>query len=150
MKSERKWASVLSSLDREYTLYELAIISRAACAKIYGFEDRGHLGVGAVADVAVYDFNPETDDPSKNPEKMKKAFRYAESVVKDGNVIIEDRKFKTGYQGRLFWVNRPYDDIEKEIKPLFKDYYSINFDNYPIPESCIVNPAPLSSYGKEI
>ncbi|MHA1168799.1 MAG: formylmethanofuran dehydrogenase subunit A, partial [Candidatus Hodarchaeales archaeon] len=143
-------ASVLSSLDREYTLYELAIISRAACARIYGFEDRGHLGVGAVADVAVYDFNPETVDPSKEPEKMKKAFRYADSVVKDGKVIIEDRTFKSGHQGKLYWVNRPYNDIEKEIKPLFKEYYSINFDNYPIPENCIVNPSPLCSNGKKI
>ncbi|MFW9994442.1 MAG: formylmethanofuran dehydrogenase subunit A [Candidatus Odinarchaeota archaeon] len=142
--------TILSSLDREYSLSEIAIITRSACARVYGFEDRGHLGSGAVGDVAVYDFNPETDNPSKDVEKLKKAFRYADAVVKDGKVIIEDRKFKARHQGKLIWLKRPYNSIEKEIKQTFQDFYSINFDNYPTPESYLVNPELLSSNGKTL
>ncbi len=42
------------SLDREYTLYEIAILTRAAPASILGLADLGHLGPGARADITVY------------------------------------------------------------------------------------------------
>ena len=37
-------------LDREYTLNEIAIITRAAPARRLGLRDKGHLGIGADAD----------------------------------------------------------------------------------------------------
>ena len=46
--------STLKDLDREYSLYEIAIITRAAPARMLGLSHKGHLGVGADADVAVY------------------------------------------------------------------------------------------------
>ena len=39
-------ASVLSSIEREYSLYEIAIITRAAPARSLGLRDLGHLGIG--------------------------------------------------------------------------------------------------------
>ena len=51
----RRWRlSTLASIEREYTLEEIAIMTRAAPAKLLGLKDRGHLGAGAIADVAVY------------------------------------------------------------------------------------------------
>ncbi len=50
--------TTLPSITREYTLYEIAMMSRAGAAKLFGFTDRGQLGAGAVADVAVY--KPQT------------------------------------------------------------------------------------------
>ncbi|MHA2296952.1 MAG: formylmethanofuran dehydrogenase subunit A [Candidatus Hodarchaeales archaeon] len=141
-------ATILSSLDREYSLSELAVISRAACAKSYGLEDRGHLGLGAVGDVAVYNINPEIDELSREAEKLKKAFRWADAVIKDGKVLIKDREFKAYHQGKLFWLNRPHNGIEKDIREPFQQFYSVNFDNYPISESYLVNPELLSSHGK--
>src|ERR687898_28643 len=41
-------------LEREYTLGEIAIITRAGPARLLGLADKGHLGVGADADVTVY------------------------------------------------------------------------------------------------
>ncbi|MGN6867362.1 MAG: formylmethanofuran dehydrogenase subunit A [Solirubrobacteraceae bacterium] len=41
-------------LDREYTLNEIAIITRAAPARRLGLRDKGHLGIGADADVTIY------------------------------------------------------------------------------------------------
>ena len=42
------------SLDREYTLAEIAIITRAGPARMLGLRDKGHLGPGADADVTIY------------------------------------------------------------------------------------------------
>ena len=48
--------SALDGIDREYSLYEIAIVTRAGPARILGIHDRhGHLGPGAMADVTVYE-----------------------------------------------------------------------------------------------
>ncbi|NIQ05587.1 MAG: formylmethanofuran dehydrogenase subunit A, partial [Candidatus Korarchaeota archaeon] len=57
--------SLLPSIDRELTFYEIAIMTRAGQAKALGLKNKGHLGIGADADIAIYDMNPETTDPSK-------------------------------------------------------------------------------------
>ncbi len=43
---------VLADLDREYTLSEIAIVTSAGPARSLGLTQKGHLGVGADADVA--------------------------------------------------------------------------------------------------
>ena len=48
-----------------YDLNDIAITTRSAPAKILGLDKRGHLGVGANADVAVYDLEPENFDRLK-------------------------------------------------------------------------------------
>ena len=45
--------STLASIDREYSLYEIAIMTRAGAAKLVGLHDRGHLGAGGAADIKV-------------------------------------------------------------------------------------------------
>lgn len=47
-------ASNLAGIDREYSLDELAIMTRSAPARILGLADQGTLAPGAVADIAVY------------------------------------------------------------------------------------------------
>jgi formylmethanofuran dehydrogenase subunit A len=44
----------LKDLDREYSLYEIAIITRAGPARMLGLKHKGHLGVGADADITIY------------------------------------------------------------------------------------------------
>ncbi len=71
-----KGARALSSLDgidREYSLYEIAIVTRAGPARILGIHDRhGHLGPGALADVTVYDDLPDRErmfaEPAAPPQ----------------------------------------------------------------------------------
>ena len=41
--------TVLPDLDREYSLSEIAVITRAAPARILGLKNKGHLGVGAMS-----------------------------------------------------------------------------------------------------
>jgi formylmethanofuran dehydrogenase subunit A len=109
--------------SREYSLYQIAIITRAGPARLLGLTQKGHLGAGADADVTIYD-----EDPDK--EKMFSTPRY---VIKDGQLVIEDHEFRADHQGRLFHVAPDYDSgIEKVIQPFFEDYYTIQFGNYPV------------------
>jgi formylmethanofuran dehydrogenase subunit A len=65
--------TTLASIKREYSLNEIVTMTRAAPARLLGLRDRGHLGVGAVADIAVY--ASEAD--------RAKMFRAAALVFKD-------------------------------------------------------------------
>ena len=117
----------LLGLDREYTLQEITIITRAAPARALGLQDRkGQLGVGADADITIY-----TEDEDR--EKMFNAPRY---VIKDGELIIKDHEFQRDYQGRLLHIEPGHDSaIESEIETFFDSYYSIKFNNYAVPDS---------------
>jgi formylmethanofuran dehydrogenase subunit A len=115
----------LPDLEREFTLQEIAIITRAGPARLLGLRDKGHLGVGADADITIYD---EQDDK----EQMFSVPRY---VIKDGRMIIEDHEFRADHEGRILHVEPDYDPaIEEVIQPFFEDYYTIRFENYPVTE----------------
>jgi formylmethanofuran dehydrogenase subunit A len=109
--------------QREYSLYEIAIITRAGPARLLGLSSKGHLGVGADADVTIYD-----EDPDK--EKMFSTPRY---VIKAGELVIEDHEFRTDAEGQVFHVAPDYDPgIEQVIQPFFEDFYTVQFSNYPV------------------
>ena len=108
---------------REYSLFEIAVITRAGPARLLGLTAKGHLGPGADADVTIYE---EDDDK----EKMFSAPRY---VIKDGALIIEDHEFRADHGGRILHVAPDYDSrIEQVIEPFFDDYYTIRFANYAV------------------
>jgi formylmethanofuran dehydrogenase subunit A len=108
---------------REYSLFEIAIITRAGPARLLGLTNKGHLGVGADADITIYE-----EDGDK--EKMFSTPRY---VIKDGELIIEDHEFRADTEGRVLHVAPDYDPgIEKVIEPFFEDFYTIQFANYPV------------------
>ena len=90
---------LLDDLDREYTLEEIAIITRAGPARLLGLRDKGHLGVGADADITIYD---DRDDR----EEMFAAPRH---VIKDGQPIVEDGELRAADAGRLLRVGAEYD-----------------------------------------
>ena len=77
-------------LNRELSLYELAIVTRAGQAKALGLKNKGHLGVGADADVAIYNVNPETTDIAKKYKTVRRAFRDAAYTIKDGKIVVKD------------------------------------------------------------
>jgi formylmethanofuran dehydrogenase subunit A len=64
--------SLLKDLDREYTLGEIAIITRAGPARMLGLSHKGHLGPGADADITIY-------SPHENRETM---FELPKFVIK--------------------------------------------------------------------
>ena len=115
--------ALLPELDREYSLGEIVIISRAGPAKALGLDHKGHLGVGADGDIAVYE-----EDADK--EAMFACPRY---VFKGGELVARDGAVVTDLNGRAFSVAPEYDtDIEAELREYFKASYTVSFDNYSV------------------
>jgi formylmethanofuran dehydrogenase subunit A len=118
--------SVLAELKREYTLEEMAIVTRAAPAKILGFTDRGHLGAGAVGDVVVY-----REDPDR--EKM---FATPSYVLKDGKVVVKDGEIVDMAYGRTHQVAPDYDkSVEAKLDRWFDDAMGYKAKTFKIADS---------------
>lgn len=114
---------VLPELDREYTLYEIAIISSAGPARALGMPQKGHLGIGADADVTIY--NEEAD--------ASKMFGHPRYVIKGGEVVVEEGDIRQLNNGREFIVQPAYDEkIEDYLRPIFQQVYTMSFENYPV------------------
>lgn len=118
--------SILADLQREYTLNEIAIITRAGPARILGLKDKGHLGPGADADITIY-------SPHENKETM---FELPRIVIKSGRVIVEQGEIRDPLNGKTLHVEPDYDrEVEADIKVWFEKYYSIRWRNYPVDDS---------------
>lgn len=118
-----KEATLLGELDREYTLNEIAIITRAAPAKMLGLRQKGHLGVGADADVVLY-------APNADRRRMFELPRY---VLKAGTVVIDDGELRATPDGSTLTVAPGYDTaVEPTIGQWFEDRYTLRFANYPV------------------
>ncbi len=122
--------ALLPELDREYSLYEIAIITRAGTARALGLEHKGHLGAGADADVAIY-------APGADKERMFARPRY---VLKDGQVVVRDGRLVRQRPGRTLYVAPPYDRaVEAHIRAHFEACYTVAFDNYPVSSDCLAH-----------
>ena len=141
--------TALPAIDRELTLYDIAIITRASPAKLLGIEkEKGHLGIGADADIAIYDLDPTKADISKDYEKVIRAFRRAYYTIKDGEIIVKEGEIVKTVYGKTYYVNPeiPEDlrkDIEKYTKEKFKQYYSVSLDRYIIDVSELKKPKEI-------
>lgn len=118
--------SNLTSLDREYSLYDIAIMTRAGASKLIGMNERGHLGVGANADITVYTDQADREAMFAKPDYV---FKNGELVVKDGAVV------------KVVWgathTAKPAFDIsvEKDLKEYFDRYQTISLDNFKISDA---------------
>ncbi|HET9206541.1 MAG TPA: formylmethanofuran dehydrogenase subunit A [Burkholderiaceae bacterium] len=113
----------LRSIARELTLDEIAIMTRAAPARLLGLRDRGHLGVGAAADIALY-----RDEP--NRESM---FTTPTHVFKDGVQVARAGRITATPVGGTHFVEPGYDDaIERTLRRHWSEHGSIGFDQVPI------------------
>ena len=123
LPEEARRRIVLADLDREYTLSEIAIISSAGPARALGLPQKGHLGVGADADLTLYAAKPESGF----------LFEYPRYVIKGGEVVVEEGEIRSAANGRQFIVRPSFDEqIENYLRPLFQKVYTISFDNYPV------------------
>jgi formylmethanofuran dehydrogenase subunit A len=115
--------SNLTSLDREYSLYDIATMTRAGAAKLIGLHDRGHLSVGAAADITVY-----TDKPDR--EAM---FTTPDYVFKDGELVVKDGKVIKVVWGKTHTAKPTFDKgIEQDLKTYFDLYHTISLENFKI------------------
>jgi len=122
--------SILPTIKREYSLDEIAIITRAGPARSLGLKDRGHLGAGAAADITVY-----RDDA--NREEM---FASPELVFKDGDLVVKNGKVIKVAQGATHVARPAYDrSIEGPLKDYFDCYLTVRMENFKLADEEIID-----------
>ncbi|MBQ18857.1 MAG: formylmethanofuran dehydrogenase subunit A [Planctomycetaceae bacterium] len=127
----------LGDLDREYTLNEIAIITRAGPARILGLADKGHLGPGADGDVTIY--NPDDD--------IQRMFELPRYVVSRGEVVVDDAQIVHDSRGRTLHVEPDFDlEAVDDIQQWFEQTYSIQFRNYPVDDHYLENPQVVPTH----
>jgi formylmethanofuran dehydrogenase subunit A len=94
--------TTLPSISREYSWAEIALMTRAAPARLLGLDDRGHLGAGARADVAVYRRGADVAANYRNAAMM---FRGGMLVFRDGvptgTVVPQALALQPGFDGAI-------------------------------------------------
>ncbi|MFA7468757.1 MAG: formylmethanofuran dehydrogenase subunit A [Desulfotomaculaceae bacterium] len=113
----------IAGIDREYTLYEIAVITRSGPARVLGLKNKGHLGVGADGDVTIYKQSGDWEEMFANP-----AF-----VLKGGRIVAKEGKIIEEVFGRTMYVKAPWDkERPNQIAGDFEKYYTISMANYPV------------------
>ncbi|HVJ81449.1 MAG TPA: formylmethanofuran dehydrogenase subunit A [Planctomycetia bacterium] len=113
----------LPDLDREYSLYEIAIITRAAPARLLGLPHKGHLGPGADGDVAIH-------RPGADPAAMFALPRY---VLKRGEIVVDDGEYRGAAPGETIYCEPAVDPAAvPEIRAWFESCYTVSFRNYGV------------------
>ncbi len=124
--------TTLASITREYDWNEIAIMTRAAPARLLGLADRGHLAPGARADIAVY-----------RPEPEPATFRNARLVFKDGALIARDGMVSEPRQGRVLNVAPGYDAaIDRRLSAWYDETYGIPHTAYDVPADAAFEVVP--------
>jgi formylmethanofuran dehydrogenase subunit A len=139
--------SLLPSITRELSLYELAIMTRAGQAKALGLKNKGHLGVGADADVAIFNINPETTDIARKFRTVRRAFKHAAYTIKDGEIVVKDGEVVSKATGRTMWLDVQTKEpckVDEDMKRRFKEYWTVDYDNYPVYDRYVKVKDPIT------
>ena len=143
--------SLLPSINRELNLYELTIVTRAGQAKALGLKNKGHLGVGADADVAIYNVNPETDNIASKYKTARKAFGNAAFTIKDGKIVVKNGEIVQHTDGRTIWLDvetTQEEKVDEEMKKKFRQYWTVEYDNYPVLDHNVKVQDPITVKAK--
>jgi formylmethanofuran dehydrogenase subunit A len=136
LPAEALAVTTLPSLTREYSLSEIAIMTRAAPARLLGLRDRGHLGAGARADIALY-------RPAKDIAQM---FRAAARVYKDGELVVRDGEVTRIRYGRALHVTPDLEaSMQRRMAEYYDERYGLPSDFMRVPEGAIGRPQPFEA-----
>ncbi len=114
-------SALVDGLAREYSLNEIAIITRAGPARLLGLPTKGHLGPGADADITIY-------APDADRTRMFSTPRY---VLKAGVLVVDEGHLRRAPQGHRHVVRPAYDRaIERPIREFMERYLTVSFENY--------------------
>jgi len=132
--------TTLAEIQREMDWTDIAIMTRAASARILGMQDKGHLGPGADADITIYNLKVDEVDTSKDHALVKKALSSAKYTIKGGVVVSKEGQIQATPPGRTFWVDAgvPKEDSDRlmaDIEEKFARYYSVQLSNYAVQDA---------------
>jgi formylmethanofuran dehydrogenase subunit A len=116
-------SAMADGLPREYTLAEIAIVTRAGPARLLGLTRKGHMGTGADADVTVY----------MRDGDVSKMFATPRYVVKGGTLVVEEGQLRRAPRGQRLHVRPDYDAaVETSLREFFERHSTVAFRNYPV------------------
>jgi formylmethanofuran dehydrogenase subunit A len=116
-------SALLDGLDRQFTLGEIAIITRAGPARLLGLRHKGHLGVGADADVTIY----------SRQDDIAAMFASPRFVLKQGELVVEEGHLRLAPNGRRLYLRPAYDAaVVPGIRSHFDRFSTVQFDHYPV------------------
>ena len=125
----------LASMAREYTLAEIATMTRVAPAKLLGVPDRGHLGPGALADVAVYHDLPD----------RAQMFRNAHLLLKNGDVVVRDGQVTHYRYGRALTLRPGYDAaMDRRLETHCQSLYGLSHRRFAVVAASIARQNPFA------
>jgi formylmethanofuran dehydrogenase subunit A len=82
--------------------------------------------------VTIYDDRPDREEMFALP-------RY---VIKGGRVVVRDGELVEALAGELLRVDAPHDPaVEDVLRERFEERYTVQFDNYPVREPWLLEPA---------
>ena len=115
--------TLLKDLKKEFSFYEIALMTRSAAASLLGLSDRGHLMPGATADIAVY-------TPNENKETL---FDRAAMVFKNGQLVVRDGDVVERLSGHAQIIRPDYDaSIHNVVQNHFDRFYSLSLNNFMV------------------
>ncbi|PKM36464.1 MAG: formylmethanofuran dehydrogenase subunit A [Gammaproteobacteria bacterium HGW-Gammaproteobacteria-10] len=115
--------TLLKDLDKEFSLYDIAVMTRTAAARLLGLPDRGHLRPGAMADIAVY------------REQADKAamFADAELLFKNGRLAVQNGTIVERINGTAQVVQPLFDHrIERDLQKYYDRFYNLGLANFTV------------------
>jgi len=117
--------ALADGLAREYTLSEIAIVTRAGPARQLGLPRKGQLGAGADADITIY-------APQADIEAMFATPRY---LFKGGELVVEDGQIVREVYGRTWQVAAPHGrEVESAFARFVAERGTMPADQYRVDE----------------
>ena len=125
---QSKAYTCLHELTRVYTLEEIAIVTRAGPARALGLPNKGHLGLGADADVAVYRLSQD----------WQSAFSKPACVIKGGKIVVRDGEVVDSFGGKALGVDLPSGRrLAPDLAEYFEQYSTVKLDNYVVEDEYV-------------
>ncbi len=124
----------IAEIEREYTIEEIAIMTRAAPAKVLGLGDRGHLAPGATADVSVYD----------DLADRTAMFSSAALVLKGGREVVRGGRALGWFSGTTHHLAPETDPaMRRRIASYLDARFGVGPAAFAVPEAAFAGPQPF-------
>lgn len=120
---EARQMTLLGEIKREFSLYEIAIMTRAAPAQLLGLPDRGSLRPGSKADVAVYERRANS----------AATFAHCRHLLKDGVALVRDSKLCHKRSGKLLSFAPDFDrSADMMVRQFMERFSTVSARNFVV------------------
>ncbi|MEO1205334.1 MAG: formylmethanofuran dehydrogenase subunit A [Pseudomonadota bacterium] len=136
LPEEAMEVSTLPGIKREYSLAEIATMTRSAPAKLLGLTDRGHLKPGAIADVAIY----------KQQSDTAAMFRHAVWLFKNGKAIIKNGALQPASYGKTLALEPEHDaSITTHVRDAYDTRWGVPPETFAVPQRLLRQTSPFET-----